>query len=447
MQGRDIDRIASLESESGIIASLIHRPDFSFYSEQLLPNHFTNQENRIMYQAICELARHGIKTIDAFNITEVLNSSEATRKYTDVVTVDKLQEFIDISSSIARSSVEEYKMLVSSVLDSAFRRDLLVTLNDCCALCTNKSCNDVQKSVYEKIDSVMLDFSMASDDVPEFKDVVDGLWADVIERQEGKNKEIKFVFNELNDYVTIEPGELVIFAAKQKQGKSILMLNEAVDLMKKGESVLYIDSELSDRLFLIRLISHLTKIEFKRIKGGKYSEEEAEKIAKAIDWIKTRKFTHIYMPVLNKDTVYATVKKVIHKFGTLGVLIFDYFKGSGDALDAFASYQELGSLVDTVKNVICGAEGVAGIGAAQLSSGGDRLADSAKIARNASTIVFLTDKSPEEMAEDPNGNKKLTVVNNRNGMQHANGEWINIDFDGNTCSMSCVGNHISEQPY
>lgn len=40
--------MSRVESEAGIIATLIHHPDFSFYSEQLLPNHFTNKENRII---------------------------------------------------------------------------------------------------------------------------------------------------------------------------------------------------------------------------------------------------------------------------------------------------------------------------------------------------------------------------------------------------------------
>ena len=110
--------INSIESESGVIASLIHNPDFSFYSEYLLPNHFINKENRCVYTAICALARKGITTIDPYNIIEVLNSSEATRKFADELSVEMLQELVDMSDVIARSSLEEYKMLVKNVMDS-----------------------------------------------------------------------------------------------------------------------------------------------------------------------------------------------------------------------------------------------------------------------------------------------------------------------------------------
>ena len=76
-------------------------------------------------------------------------------------------------------------------------------------------------------------------------------------------------------------------------------------------------------------------------------------------------------------------------------MIVDYFKGSGSS-DAFESYQELGRFVDMVKNQICGEMGICGIGAAQATING-RVADSAKIGRNASTIALIQDKTPEEV--------------------------------------------------
>lgn len=60
--------MSRVESEAAIIATLIHHPDFSFYSEQLLPNHFTNKENRIIYQALRSLAQSGVQTIDPYAV-------------------------------------------------------------------------------------------------------------------------------------------------------------------------------------------------------------------------------------------------------------------------------------------------------------------------------------------------------------------------------------------
>ena len=150
--------------------------------------------------------------------------------------------------------------------------------------------------------------------------------------------------------------------------------------------------------------------------------------------------------MFDPQTIYTAVKKVEHLQG-LDVLIVDYFKGKGEG-DAFDSYQELGRFVDLVKNQICGKMNIAGIGAAQATATG-KLADSAKIARNASTIAMITDKSPEEIDIDGAecGNKKLRVVYNRNGMQMAQDEYIDLRFDGNHILYEQAKQHIPQSPY
>lgn len=439
------DDINSIESEAGIIATLIHKPEFSFYSEHLLPNHFTDKANRCVYTAICDLVRKGISTIDPYNIIEDLNSSEATRKYAEEITVEKLQELVEMSDVLARGTIEEYKMLVSNVMDAAFRRDTFQRLKECQALCYDRSETDVEQKIYNVIDDVMTEFS-TTNDIPQYKDVVDDCWEEIKSRQGSGCAGIPFKFPTLNEYATIEPGELFIFAAEAKQGKSMMLLNCAVDLLKRDLAVLYLDSELNTRMFTARILAHLSNVEYKRLTSGNYTEEEANRINDAREWLKTRKFTHIYIPMFDQQTIYTAVKKVQHTQG-LDVLIVDYFKGSGDG-DAFDSYQELGRFVDMVKNKICGDMGVCGIGAAQATSNG-RVADSAKIGRNASTIALIQDKTPEEIEADgvECGNKKLRVILNRNGMQHAPGEYIDLQFCGNKISYEEAKQHIPQEPF
>lgn len=442
MRAEDIN---SLESESGIIASLIHNPELSFYSEHLLPQHFTNKDNQCIYTAICELAKQGISTVDPYIIIEVLNSREATRKFASELTIPKLQELVDMSDVLARHSVEEYQVLVKNVLDAAFRRDTFQRLKECQALCFDRSRENIEQEIYTAIDDVMTEFS-TTNEIPQYKDVIDSCWEEIQSRQGHGFAGIPFKFPTLNEYATIEPGELFIFAAEAKQGKSMMLLNCAVDLLKQDYAVLYLDSELNTRLFTARIIAHLTGVEYKRLTAGNYNEEEAQRINDAIDWLKTRKFTHIYIPMFDQQSIYTAVKKVKHTQG-LDVLIVDYFKGSGDG-DAFDSYQELGRFVDMVKNKICGDMGICGIGAAQATVNG-KVADSAKIGRNASTIALIQDKTPDEVQLDGAecGNKKLRVILNRNGMQMTSGEYIDLYFDGNRVLYEEARQHIPQSPY
>ena len=440
-----IDDIKNIESEAGIIASLIQNPEFIYYSENLLPNHFSDKQNAYVYLAIGNLVQQQIMTIDAYNIVNVLAGADNTRKYAEALTLDELEELMEMKDVLARNTVEEYKLLVSNVLDSALRRDTFRRLRECEALCFNPSENNLEQKIYETLDDVMMEFSTTTE-IPPYGEIVDDCWNEIKERQGSGYAGIPFKFPALNQYVTIERGELFIFAAKMKIGKSMMLLNCAVDIMLQGHAVLYLDSELNTRLFTARILSYLTGIDFKRITSGGYNKEEERRINEAREWLKQQKFTHIYIPMFDQKSIYTAIKKVRHTQG-LDVLIVDYFKGKGEG-DAFDSYQELGRFVDMIKNQICGDMNIAGIGAAQATETG-RVADSAKIGRNASTIAFILDKTQEEIAIDGSecGNKKLFVALNRNGMQMAPGEYIDLQFNGNIISFEQAKQHIPDIPF
>ncbi len=442
IQVEDINNIAS---ESGVIASLIHNPEFVYYSEQLYPNHFSNKQNSYIYLAVTKLVEQGINHIDAYNLINVLETCDNTRRYAKELQLAELQDFIELSDTIARHTPEEYKMLVENVLDAGLRRDLFKKLRECESLCFNESVEEIEVQVYNALDGIMLEYT-TNNDIPQYAEVIDDYWGKIKERQGAGFSGIPFKFPALNEYATIERGELFVFGAKQKQGKSIMLLNCAVDLLLKDQAVLYLDSELNTRMFTARLLAHLSGISYKKVTAGTYSPEEEECITGWISWLKTRKFTHIYIPTFDQQSIYTSIKKVKHT-QDIDVLIVDYFKGRGEG-SAFDSYQELGRFVDMVKNQICGEMNIAGIGAAQATVEG-KLADSAKIARNASTIAMLTDKTPEEIQADGNecGNKKLIVTTNRNGMQMASGEYIDLLFDGNHILYQEAKQHIPKIPY
>ena len=410
-----------------------------------MPNYFTNNENQYVYTAICELSKRGIKTVDSYNIIEVLSSEEKTQRYADELSIDKLNELIEMSDILARNSIEEYKLLVNKVINLAFRRTMYKKLRECQALCYGQDEGDIRKQIYSAVDNVMTEFSNA-DDIPAFSDMIDEYWEEIESRQADGYAGIKFKFDTLNEYATIEPGELFIFAAEAKQGKSMILLNCAMDLLRQNKKVLYIDSELNSRMFTARVLAHLSGVEYKKVTSGCYTPEEKQKILRAKEWMKTKSFTHIYMPSFDQESVYTTVQKIKHRDGC-DCLIIDYFKSS-EYGNAFDSYQELGKFVDMVKNEICGGLNIAGIGAAQATSTG-KVADSAKIGRNASTIALIQNKTPEEIQRDGEecGNKKLTVVLNRNGMQHAPGEYIDLWFQGNNILYKEAKQHAPYTPY
>ena len=444
--------IADMDSESGIVASVILKPELVFFSENLEPEYFSNEQNSYLYYACRCLAESGVRVpVDTFNIVSVLKNHHmplVSESRIDAILPNyAIDDFVKRASVIARTDVESYLVLVKNVMDAAFRRKLYTKLSHCQTLLLNSSEEDIEQKIYSELDSTMLEFSSNSD-IPQYKDVVDKLWAQIVERQTDGYSGVPFKFKTLNEYATLERGELFIFGAAQKQGKSMMLLNIAVDLMRKGLAVLYIDSELSSRMFTARLISHLTAIPFGRLKNGVYGEGEEARIERALEWIKDQKFTHLYLPMFDSQSIYTAIKKVKHTQG-LDAVIVDYFKSTGD-LDAFGTYMEMGRLVDMIKNRVAGEMNLIAVGAAQTNSSTGRLADSAKIARNASTIAFITEKTEEEIEADGGdeyGNKKLQVAFNRNGPQHHDGEYISLTFNGDIISYEESKQPIKPTPY
>lgn len=438
--------IGNVRNEAIVVASVLLHPDYIFFSEYLRPSHFTNDENAYMYHAVRQLAKSGIEQVDVLNIKHALTVNKSVRENADkVLPNDAIQDMIDHAHLIARDSVDGYLEYAKNVFEDAKRRNIYHKLTECQRICMDSGTENVDQKIYSVIDDVMLEFTRTSE-IPQYKDVVDDYWEEIKMRQGDGYAGFPFKLPSLNEYATIERGELFIFGAEQKQGKSMMLLNCAVDLLKQGRAVLYLDSELNSRLFTARVLSHLSGVPYKRLRDGRYLEDEEKRILDAKEWMKTRKFTHIYIPSFDPQSIYATVKKVKHTQG-LDVLIVDYFKSSSD-VDAFDTYQGLGKFVDMVKNQIAGDMNIAALGAAQATSTG-KLADSAKIARNASTIAMITEKTPEEIERDGKecGNKKLRVIYNRNGEQMAQDEYIDLTFNGNLVSYEEAKQHVVEAPY
>ena len=62
---RDISELSDIQSESGIIGTLIYHPEFILHSEYLQPGYFYGVENGCIYWAIQALYSEGITNIDA----------------------------------------------------------------------------------------------------------------------------------------------------------------------------------------------------------------------------------------------------------------------------------------------------------------------------------------------------------------------------------------------
>lgn len=431
-------------SEAGIIATLIHHPEYILHSEYLKPKHFYNKENACIYWAVEELYKNGIDNIDTFNLTTQLNSNSGVKKTVEKFNIESIKDFVEMSQYVARNTLSEYKILVGNVITNSFKRDLNNRLKKLQGFCLDEKLdlNQLNSLIYDDLSKLSEEYIM-SNEITTIGEIVDDLWNQILSRRGNDIYGIPSKFPILNDFFTYEPGELILFKARMKKGKSALLMNEALHKLKNGVPTVYFDTEMSDRLFFERMLANLTKIPIKKIKTGKYSATEEEKILDCIRWFKNQPFVHKYVPTPNFDEVYSMCKILQYKID-LQFVVWDYLKSN--TRNGNEQYNELGANTDFLKNNIAGKLKLPVLTAIQLNRQNE-VADSDKVERYVSVSAKWREKNENEILRDGKncGNYAVEISLNRLGEQHSSEEYIDFYFDGNTMTIEQAEQHVLEE--
>jgi len=316
------------------------------------------------------------------------------------------------------------------------------------ANCRNRAIGlgELSDVVFKKLNSLTEKYIVSSE-IKMFGDSSEFLWEEICDRRNDSGTYgIPSKYESLNEYYTYEPGELVVVQAKYKQGKSVFLLNETVHKLKNGVPTLVVDTEMSDRLYMERLVSHVSGIEVKRIKNGRYTPEEGERIREAREWIKKQPFVHIYDPDMTDEKLYSICKILKYKMD-LQFVVYDYIKSNETS--SSDNYNILGAKCDFLKNNIAGDLNLAVLSACQLNRNGE-VADSMKINRYLSVGIKWFIKTQEQIMRDGSdcGNAGLKIYVNRLGQQMPeDDEFVYIDFffEGDTMNITEAKQHLDEE--
>lgn len=450
MKGGNIikfDELADVKSESGVVATLIAEPNMLNFIENLKGDDFTDRANGVIYDAICRLKDQEIQQVDAFNITASITGDGKLQKRAEgCLTPDVISQIVDNAKFLARGTSEEFVLLVNNVLAMAYKRKLYRDLNAAqTRVLSAKSITDIQRDVSDILDSAADNYINGAD-IPKIGDQLDEIMQK-IEAKQGTGR--GYVFEcvpQLNNYVTIDKNEMLTFLAPMKSGKSIMLMDTAIDVIRQGGKCIYLDTEMTDALFTQRLIAYYSQVPVQHIRRGNYTDDEQRRVELALEKIKGLELYHKYIPIYTSDEIYGYVKTMKRKCGC-DVLFFDYLKPSAST-DAYGTYAELGNLTNVLKNRIAGDLDMAVVSACQASRNGG-IADSVRIAQYSSAVIKMERKDYADFkANEAQGNYRFTVLYNRLGEQMQEGEqWIDANFFGNYAKFQECEQHMQEDIY
>lgn len=417
------------------------------FIENLKGDDFTDRANGVIYDAICRLKDQEIQQVDAFNITASITGDGKLQKRAEgCLTPDVISQIVDNAKFLARGTSEEFVLLVNNVLAMAYKRKLYRDLNAAqTRVLSAKSITDIQRDVSDILDSAADNYINGAD-IPKIGDQLDEIMQK-IEAKQGAGR--GYVFEcvpQLNNYVTIDKNEMLTFLAPMKSGKSIMLMDTAIDVIRQGGKCIYLDTEMTDALFTQRLIAYYSQVPVQHIRRGNYTDDEQRRVELALEKIKGLELYHKYIPIYTSDEIYGYVKTMKRKCGC-DVLFFDYLKPSAST-DAYGTYAELGNLTNVLKNRIAGDLDMAVVSACQASRNGG-IADSVRIAQYSSAVIKMERKDYADFkANEAQGNYRFTVLYNRLGEQMQEGEqWIDANFFGNYAKFQECEQHMQEDIY
>lgn len=430
-----------------MVATLIAEPNMLNFIENLKGDDFTDRANGVIYDAICRLKDQEIQQVDAFNITASITGDGKLQKRAEgCLTPDVISQIVDNAKFLARGTSEEFVLLVNNVLAMAYKRKLYRDLNAAqTRVLSAKSITDIQRDVSDILDSAADNYINGAD-IPKIGDQLDEIMQK-IEAKQGTGR--GYVFEcvpQLNNHVTIDKNEMLTFLAPMKSGKSIMLMDTAIDVIRQGGKCIYLDTEMTDALFTQRLIAYYSQVPVQHIRRGNYTDDEQRRVELALEKIKGLELYHKYIPIYTSDEIYGYVKTMKRKCGC-DVLFFDYLKPSAST-DAYGTYAELGNLTNVLKNRIAGDLDMAVVSACQASRNGG-IADSVRIAQYSSAVIKMERKDYADFkANEAQGNYRFTVLYNRLGEQMQEGEqWIDANFFGNYAKFQECEQHMQEDIY
>lgn len=430
-------------AEAGILCTLIRHPEFELKNERLKPSFFYYPDNAEIYKSIKTLVGKGmVERIDERSLLSQLTMSADTEKLFYGEVKEKIKYIVDYANELDSGTEEAYKVLVDTVIGLGFKRHAVAELqrimNDCMT-CRIDDIDKINDRIITTSNNLASDF-VTGDEIDYFGKKMDSLKEEMITRRNHDGSYgIATPWRSLNEYFSFESGELIVFQAQRKKGKSVIALNLSLALAKSGLNVVYFDTEMQDLGFFTRLCAHATGIPEKRIKNNSLTPEEKQIFDETFEYLKTLPIIHEYRCDWTKEGV-VTQAKILKNKGKCDIFIYDYLKeNESGSLNAADRARELGKWTDTIKNKIGGALQIPTIAFAQLTED-NKIATSKEIERYSSVGVIWDYKSKEHMAKHGQecGNAYMKVSYNRVGGFHSYDEdedYIDFQFDGETLSI------------
>jgi len=414
----------NLEAERALLGSvLLDNGALNIILEFVRKDDFFADTHRIVFEKMLALFEK-THTIDLVTLSEELSRDGLIEKAGGASYLAALTDGIPIGTT---ASVSEYARIVK---DKATIRQLINVSSNVISRCLEGADDPV--TLIDLAQSQMID--IASDKVQSgffrVQDIVKDSFGtlDVLFDRGQSVTGVETGFKELDDMTSgLQPGELIIIAARPSLGKTALALNIAAHAATQGKVVGVFSLEMSKESLLIRLLCSEGRIDSHKLRTGFASQEDWTKMTRAVGRLAEAPLFIDDTPALSIMQIRAKARRLQAERKQVELLIIDY-------LQLVSGHGRFENRTQEVSYISRGLKSIAKelhvpvVALSQLSrapeAGKGRepqlsdLRDSGSIEQDADVVIFIHRPSPRgdgAELDEPGVVTELNIGKQRNG--------------------------------
>ena len=417
-----------MEAETAVLGGmLIDREAVTRAIEHLSDGMFYREGNRRLYRAMLRLFERG----DVIDVITVAEELKKTGELDSAGGLDYLGQLVDAVPTAA--NIEYHARIIR---DKALLRRLVEQSSQI----IRDAYDQGERDVDEILDQAEARIFQVADSHKRqgFVWIKEVLWStfEHIERLQESGSGITGVptgFPDVDRMTTgLQKGDLCIIAARPSMGKTALVLNVAATAAITHQVPVAVFSlEMSSQQLVQRLLCAEGRIDAQRLRRGKLSQEEHQRLAAAAGHLNTAPIWIDDQPGTNVLEIRAKARRLQSELRSdgkdLGLVVIDYMQLMSGAGNAESRVQEVSQISRGLKALARELE-VPLIALSQLSRGPEQrtdkrpmlsdLRDSGSIEQDADLVMFLY--RPEyyasaENREELEGKAELILSKQRNG--------------------------------
>ncbi len=420
----------SVEAEQSLIGGLLipGADGWDRIADVVTAADFYRDDHRRIFMHIARLANAG-KPVD---VVTVFESIEQSNEVDQVGGMSYLGEIANNTPSVA--NIRRYAQVVH---DRARLRRLIEIgdgLSSACFAAANRNPEEI-------IAETEIKLAEASDDnIDEPASLKDGM-VEALQYidSRGETGGLKTGFPAFDSLTGgLEPGQLILVAARPSVGKSAFACNVADKLVDAGKAVMFFSLEMTRREISMRILASRSQVSVHAMRAGTKNRDEWDRMYGMVQPAEKQRLFIDDRPAISVGYVRARARRIQRKAG-LDLVIVDYLglmKGQGDN-----RVQEIGSISRGLK-ALAKELGVPVLLMAQLNRGVESrndkrpvlsdLRDSGEIEQDADLVAMLHREELHNERSEWKGFAELIIRKHRNGPL---GD-VSLAYDGRLMNFS-----------